>query len=76
MSFLRNIGDYSKDNPGRSVDSKASKKFARLFVQCMQYKLMESLLLQREIHQSSISSAILSDPVMNTVDRNLLYWNV
>ena len=47
-----------------------------LFVQCMQYKLMESLLLQREIHQSSISSAILSDPVMNTVDRNLLYWNV
>ena len=76
LSFLHNIGDYSKDNPGHSVNSKASKKFVRLFIQCMQYKLMESLLHQREIQQSSISNAILSDPVSNNVDQNLLYWNV
>jgi len=48
LSFLSRLGDYSKDISGRTVGSKASKKFARLFIQCMQYKLLESLYLQRK----------------------------
>ena len=59
LSFLRRLGDYSKDYSGRSVGNKAAKKFASLFIQCMQYKLLESLYLQREIHQNSIASSIL-----------------
>ena len=68
LSFLSRLGDYSKDISGRSVGSKASKKFARLFIQCMQYKLLESLYLQREIHQNSIESSILSYPIRNIAE--------